>query len=77
MWEPDRSEVLGGGLRGARDRLDGSVPWGLGAPAGACERVLQRGKLWAVRAARGADGSGAGYDGQREIRAVRADIPTR
>ena len=41
MREPDRSQVLGGGVRGARDRFNGEVPRGQRVATRASQRLLQ------------------------------------
>ncbi|CAK0880166.1 unnamed protein product, partial [Prorocentrum cordatum] len=62
-------------LRRAWHRPDGDLPRRLRPPAGAHQRVLQRGDGRALRASRGADGPGARHHGQRPCRAVRPALP--
>lgn len=77
MRQPDRSQVLGGGVRRARHRLNGEVQRRQRPAVGESECLLQRSELRAVCATRRPHGSGARDHGQRQIRAVRADFQAR
>ncbi len=63
MREPDRCQVLGGRVWGARDRSHRNVSRSLRSSARARECVLQWGQRWEICPPCSAHGSGARYHG--------------
>uniref|UniRef100_A0A453J9E0 Tubulin beta chain n=1 Tax=Aegilops tauschii subsp. strangulata TaxID=200361 RepID=A0A453J9E0_AEGTS len=75
--EPDRGQVLGGGVRGARDRPHRPLRRRHRPPARARQRLLQRGLLRPLRAPRRAHGPRARHHGLRPLRPLRRHLPPR